>query len=268
MHLVGGKGINEVDPGRAPEVPVHGLPDHGAQVDGIDQLHVPVLLGDLPEGQTDILHGFTIVFPAVAGDQEHFLLPVGEAVQFLCREAVVLPDGSFQRVDDGVSGDENVLGVPALPEEVFPVPGGGAEVQVRDGRGQYPVHLLGKGGVFVIGPQARFHMAHGHLVVIGGEGTGEGGGGVPVDQDHIGFQRADGLVHAQEALAGDAGEGLPGGHDVQVPAGLYAEDLQHAVQHLPVLGGDAAKTLDALPGGQLFHQGAHFDGLRPGAEDA
>ena len=30
-------------------------------------------------------------------------------------------------------------------------------------------------------------------------------------------------------------------------SGLSLKDLQHAVQHLPVLGGDAAEALDPLP---------------------
>ena len=89
-----------------------------------------------------------------------------------------------------------------------------------------------------------------------------------MDQDHVGLQLVDGLVHAQEALAGDVGEGLPGGHDVQVPVRPNAEDLQHAVQHLPVLGGNAAEAFNAGTGGQLLYQRAHFDGLRTGAEDA
>ncbi|CAN4010729.1 hypothetical protein LPJCHP_LPJCHP_10090, partial [Dysosmobacter welbionis] len=51
------------------------------------------------------------------------------------------------------------------------------------------------------------------------------------------LQGVDGLVHAGEALAGDGGQRLPGGHDVQIPVRLHLKDLQHAVQHLPVLGG-------------------------------
>ena len=57
-----------------------------------------------------------------------------------------LPDGGFQRVDNRVSGDKDVLDLPALPQEVFPVSGGRAKMQVRDGGGQHPVHLLRKGG--------------------------------------------------------------------------------------------------------------------------
>ena len=87
-------------------------------------------------------------------------------------------------------------------------------------------------------------------------------------QDQIRLQGIDGLVHPQKTFAGDGGEGLAGGHDVEVIVRGATEDLQHAVQHLAVLGGDAAEALDLRPGGQLLHQGAHLDGLRPGAEDA
>ena len=111
-------------------------------------------------------------------------------------------------------------------------------------------------------------MAYRHLMVEGGQGAGEGGGGIAVDQNHVRLQCLDGLVHAGEALAGDGRQRLPRRHDIQVVIRLQVKDLQHAVQHLAVLGGDAAQALDLRPGGQLLHQRTHFDGFRPGAENA
>ena len=111
-------------------------------------------------------------------------------------------------------------------------------------------------------------MAHGDLVVKGRQRPGKGGGGIAVDQDHIRLQGVNGLVHAQQALAGNGGQGLAGSHDIQVPVRLQVKDFQHTVQHLAVLGSHAAKALNLRPGSQFFYQGTHFDGLRPGAEDA
>ena len=219
------------------------------------------------QGGHDVLHGLAVVLPAVAGDQKDLFPAIGQAVELLGVENVIRTHGGFQRVDHGVAGDEHALGH-RLPAEVLPVVLRGAEVQVRNLGHQLPVHFLGVRRILVVGPEPRLHVAHRHLVVEGRQGPGEGGGGVPVDQDHIRLQCVDGLIHAGEALAGDGAEGLPGGHDVQVPVRLQAKDLQHAVQHFPMLGGDAADRLYLLPRGQLLHQGGHLDGLRPGAEHA
>ena len=226
-----------------------------------------MLLGNLPQCQHDVLHGLAVVLPPVAGDEDDFLLPVGQAVQFIRGEHIVLPDGGLQRVDDGIAGDEQSVGDTLFQEVTFVVHCR-AEVQVRDGGHQLPVHLLREGGIFVIGPQSRLHVAHRHLMVEGGQRSGKSGGGIAVDQDHVRLQGFNGLIHAGEALAGDGGQGLAGGHDVQVPVGLQIKDLQHAVQHLTVLGGDAAQALNLRPGGQFLYQGTHFDGFRPGAENA
>ena len=267
MHLVGGEGRCEEHVGDIPQVPPGALLDHRAQVDRIDQHHVLVGAGDVGQGGHDVLHGLTVVLPPVAGHQHHLFALVGQAVEGLGGEDKVLPHSGPQGVDHCVAGDEHVLRDP-LPAQVLPVVLRGAEVEIRNGRHQLPVHLLRVGGVLVVGPQPRLHVAHRHLMVEGGQGPGKGGGGIPVDQDHVRLQGVDGLVHAHETLAGDGAQGLPGGHDVQVPVRLHVKDLQHAVQHLPVLGRDAADGREPLPGRQLLDQRGHLDGLRPGAEDA
>ena len=86
----------------------------------------------------------------------------------------------LERVDHRVAGQKDALLDP-FPGQIVPVGGGGAEVQVSDGADHPAVHLLRVGGVFVIGAQAGLHVAHGHPVVEGGQGAGEGGGGVTVD---------------------------------------------------------------------------------------
>ena len=89
-----------------------------------------------------------------------------------------------------------------------------------------------------------------------------------MDQDQVRPGLLQDLLHAQQGPAGNGGQSLLGLHDVQVVVGLYPEDVQDAVQHLPVLGGNAAEAFNAGTGGQLLYQRAHFDGLRTGAEDA
>ena len=235
-------------------------------MDGVDQLRVREGVGDAAQGGHDIGHGLTVVLPAVAGDQDHPAVLVVQAVENLLLEGEALLHRGLKGVDHRVSGEEHP-GLDVLPGQVVPVGGGGAEVQVGDGPHHLPVHLLREGGPLVIGAQTGLHMAHRDLVVEGGQGPGKGGGGVPVDQHQVGPGLVQHAVHAQQALGGDGGQGLPRLHDVQVVVGLEMENLQHRVQHLPVLGGDAAQGPDVLPPGELQSQGGHFDGLRPGAED-
>ena len=140
-------------------------------------------------------------------------------------------------------------------------------MQVGDGPHHLPVHLLGVGGPLVIGPQAGLHVAHRDLVVESGQRPGKGGGGVAVDQHQVGLGLLQHPVHAGEAFGGDGGQGLPGLHYVQVEIGLQPEDVQHGVQHLPVLSGDTAQGLQLRALCQLQGQGGHFDGLGPGAEN-
>ena len=42
--------------------------------------------------------------------------------------------------------------------------------------------------------------------------------------------------------AGDVGQILPRGHDVEVEIGREPEELEHLVEHLAVLGGDADRA--------------------------
>ena len=166
MHLVRRQRVDEMDPGRAPKIGVHCFPHHRAQVHRVHQLHVPVLLGDLPQGQHDVLHRLAIILPPVAGNKNDLLLPIGQLIQLLCGEAVVRPDCGLQSVDDRVAGDEQPLGN-TLPLQVGPIVGGGTEIQVRNGGHQLPVHLLWKGRILVIGSQSCLHVPNGHLMVKG-----------------------------------------------------------------------------------------------------
>ena len=267
MHLISRQRIDQVDSWRTPQVRIHRLPDNGTEVNGIDQLYIRVPLGDLPQGQHDVFHRLAVIFPAVTGDQDDLLLVIGQVVQFIGCKLIIFPDSGLQRIDYGVSGDKETVH-DGLLHKVVLIIGGRTEIEVRNGGNQLAVHLLREGGIFIIGTKSRLHMTHLHLVVEGGKGSGKGGGGIAVDQDHIGFEGVDGLIHTGDTLACNGGEGLAGRHDIQIPVRLDVKNLQDAVQHLTVLGGDTAKALDLLPGGKLLHQGTHLDGLRPGAENA
>ena len=131
---------------------------------------------------------------------------------------------------------------------------------------QATVHLLGEGRVFIVSAQSRLHVAHGDLTVKRRQGAYKGGGGITVDQHQIGLGCGQNALHPGQRLGGDGEQALAGLHNIQIVIRLQAKDVQHAVQHLPVLGGNGAEAFKRLLPGQLPHQGDHFDGLGPGAE--
>ena len=266
VHLVHRQRSDEVDAGMVVQILVGGLLDHRREVYGVDQLHLGEGIGNAVQGGHDVGHGLAVVFPAVAGDQDHLPVLIIQIVEDILCKGKILYHGGLEGVNDGVAGEEDPLS-DILTLEVLLVGHGGAEVQVGNGAHHLSVHLLGEGRPLVVGAKASLHMAHGDLVVEGGQSTGEGSGGVAVDQNQVGLGLIEHIIHAGEALGGDSGQGLPGLHDVQVIVGLQLKNLQHAVQHLPVLGSDAAQGTDARTLLQLQGQGGHFDGLRPGAED-
>ena len=118
-----------------------------------------------------------------------------------------------------------------------------------------------------MGAQPRLHMPHGDLPVIAGQGGDKGGGRVPVDQHDVGLFRLQHRLDLLQNGVGDVEEGLLVLHDGQIVVRDHPKGLQHLVEHLPVLSGDAHHGLYALSGLQLVDQGAHFYGLRSGAED-
>ena len=97
------------------------------------------------------------------------------------------------------------------------------------------------------------------LVVEGRQRGGEGGGGVPLDDDGVGPVGLDGLPHPLQAAVGDLGEGLPRRVDVEVVVGHDSEELVHLVEHLAVLSGDDDDRIETLVVAHGGHQGGELD---------
>ena len=91
---------------------------------------------------------------------------------------------------------------------------------------------------------------------------------VAVHQHEVGAEGLEDPAHAPEHRAGDVGQILPRGHDVEVEVGDEPEEVEHLVEHLAVLGGDAEPRLEARVGGERQRQRRHLDRLRPRSEDA
>ena len=168
------------------QMAVGALLDHRAEVDGIDQFHIRMGPGDLCQCRHNVLHALAVVLPAVAGHKEDLFAVIRQCVQLLSCKGIILAHCCFQGVDNRIPCDEHAL-CHALPAQILPVILRGAEIEIRNGGNKLAVHLLRIGGVFVIGPKPCLHMANRDLVIEGGEGPGKSGGGVPVDQDHVGL---------------------------------------------------------------------------------
>ena len=61
-------------------------------------------------------------------------------------------------------------------------------------------------------------------------------------------------------------EGLPGDHDVEVVVRLDIEQLQHLVEHVPMLAGGADNAFNAFGLGQAVDQRCHLDTFRASTE--
>ena len=240
---------------------------NGAEMNGVDQLNIAVRARNFRQSGHDILHRLTVILASVAGDENDLLLTVGQVVQFLGCKNVILAYRRFQCVNDCVSGDEQSL-VDSFAQEVFTVAHCGAEIEIGNGGDELAVHLLGVGGILVICTQTGFYMTDLYLVVKRRKCAGKCCGCISVDENHVGFQLLDRLVHAGKALAGDCAECLLGGHDIEIPIRLEIKHLKNAVKHFAVLSCNAADGFDLLVFCKFFHQWSHFNGLRTSAEYA
>ncbi|MPM21847.1 hypothetical protein SDC9_68297 [bioreactor metagenome] len=80
VHFVGGQRCDEVNAGVPGKISARGLLHHRRQVDRIDQLGIGESIGNPAQGGHDVFHGPAVVFPPVAGDEDHFFALV---IQFL-----------------------------------------------------------------------------------------------------------------------------------------------------------------------------------------
>ena len=210
---------------------------------------------------------------AVAGDEKDAPARIEEAeagIELPAQRSICLYacDHPEQRVDDRIAGHLHRFRRHTFGEEV------GARLL---GRGKVPrgqrarelaVGLLGPGGVEVAGPEPCLHVRHGDLPVVAREASRERGSGVAVHQHQVGSEGFEHPAHAAQHRAGDVGQVLPRGHDVEVEVRAEAEEVEHLVEHLAVLGGDAEPRLEARVGCERPRQRRHLDRLRPRSKGA
>ena len=105
------------------------------------------------------------------------------------------------------------------------------------------------------------------LAVIGGERAGHRGGGVALDDDHVGLLGVHHIAEPGEQARGEAVEILAGLHQIEIDIGDEPGDGEHLIEQAAMLGGDAGPHDEA---GHLLERGddgEQLDRLGPGAED-
>ena len=85
-------------------------------------------------------------------------------------------------------------------------------------------------------------------------------------QHHIGLRLLEHIIQPMQAFLCNQCQRLPRLHDVKVIIRLDLKNIQHLIQHLAVLRGDADDRLGMGILFQCMHQRRHFDRLRPRAE--
>ncbi len=141
------------------------------------------------------------------------------------------------------------------------------KIQLRRQRDRLPVEFLWKRRGKVIGAKPRLDVADGDPVVKSGKGNRKRRRGIAVHKHKIRPRVRKDRVDTAKDLARHVKQRLVRLHDIHIVIRNNAERLQDAVQHFPVLRGDADQRSDIGSALQLFHQRAHFDRFGPCAED-
>ena len=176
--------------------------------------------GDPPDGAGDRRHAVAEIFPPMRGDQDDPPAgePCGDPIE-TCGQFGIRGDlrtGPMQRVDDRVAGHVDRVRRDRLPAQRLGRRFGGREMQRGDGRDDPPVHLLRPGVVDIAGAQPGFDMRDRNLAIISGERAGHRGGGIALDDDHVGCLGVHHLAQPDQQARGKPVERLTRFHQVEV----------------------------------------------------
>jgi len=221
---------------------------------------------DLQNRVHDVLHGLSVVFPPVAGYDDHAPVRKIKAIQLCNAEVEVFRYGVAHRVDRRVASDEDIAH-DRLTAQVLRIRLRGRKMQVRNVAHQRPVHFLREGRILIPRAKPGFDMPHLHLMVKCRQRACKRRGRVAVDQNEVRLVFFKDFLHAKKRLRRDRGKRLPLFHNIEVKIRLEVEDFHDGIEHLAVLTGQADVGFDFLPALQLLHQRRHLNRLRARAED-
>ena len=153
----------------------------------IDHFHIGIFFHQTLHGTADIFQGLAEVFPSMGGHGDDAFVFKINLIEFGDSKCIVLLDGMRQCVDDGIACDENAVRTDVFLQQMLLCQRGGCKMQIGQCAGEAAVHFLGEGLIFIIGAQACLDMTDLHLIIICRQCACEGGRGIPMDEDDIGF---------------------------------------------------------------------------------
>ena len=109
-------------------------------------------------------------------------------------------------------------------------------------------------------------MTHRDLQIEASQGSDKGGGGIAMYQYHIRLYLLQYILDLLQDVHSHIKQRLLIFHNGQVIVRHHMKCIEHLIQHLPVLAGNAHHGFHAFSGLQLIDQGTHLNGLRPCAE--
>jgi len=230
---------------------------------------VPSLERDSPDCLADIRERLAEVLPPVRRQKDERMLGKPPELRRWAGEAARLHSGSYQMqgVDAGISSDEDPSGRNVFPHKIPLRERRGRKMKRRDCVGGPAIELLGEGVHQVVRPKPRLHVADRDLLIEGGHGGRQRGRGVAVHENQIRrFALQDRFQTLQRPRV-YVGQRLPVRHDIEVVLAGHAEQPEHLVEHVAVLGRHDDLAVE-LPRTLLEGKddGRHLHRLRPRPE--
>jgi hypothetical protein len=171
------------------------------------------------------------------------------------------PERQEERIDAGIADEADSSVRDALGEQVRLCPPGRGEMELGDGGGQDPIHLLGIRRGPIPAPQPGLYVGDSHLPMEGRERSGEAGRRVALDDHPVRAARVEDAVHACQGSRRDVGERLVRAHDLQIVIHADPKERHHLGHHFPVLSREANLNLRIWASPEIVHEGRELDRL-------
>ena len=261
--------VEQADVRHASERAVNRLAHLRAAVDRDHDLHLRMTFGDGPEPQAHVFERLRRHLAPVHGRHDHAL-----AVEAERRERCPIglerhPGHGLESVDHRVPGDVDPVLRDALPVEVLGARRPRREMDVREHARDTPVHLLGPRIVLVERPQTGLDVADLPALLERSERAGHGRRRVALDEHPVGMLLLENRAEPVDDRDRDVVQRLGVLHHVQVVIRPDLEQVEHLVEHLPMLAGHADPRLEHVrPPLELPDDGRELDRLRTRAEDS
>ena len=227
-----------------------------------------IVLQDFLQSLVHMAHGHPQILPPVGGHEDQLMIGTDGFLQFGVVEIKGILHRSLEGIDHRIPRHIDIVFLDVFLQEIGFGIGRRCKMEICDGRRQFPVHLFWERRILVAGAESCLHMAYRDLLVESSQRSYKGRSGIPMDQDQIRLCLFQDFLQTHQGTAGHIIQSLACGHDVQIIIRFDLEQIQHLIQHFPVLGRHRNDGFQHIR--ILFHfqyQRAHLNGFRPGTEN-